>query len=496
VSLRCSIASFFLVVVFTLSPDAYSADPYSAAYSNDSSRLFWILHISDSHIGAEFYDEDSRFFWLFLEALPIIQPELVINTGDLTDGSANNIPTSGQAQEEWERYREVLDVSGVPADYYIDLPGNHDLYGDPGFSYYLQWSLNGSVFGKTTRSHTLEMPFGDYFVYGCSTPDDAGRPFIQSPQFSEAELTELEDELTAHDDAELILVFGHHRPDEPENVTRARNIMLDHGGIYFHGHKHTYDTYVLEGLLTFQVDSLGKATHENVAVISVDNNFVNYGVTDTDEPWPLILVTAPADAYLLSGDSHPYAYEVCNSGEFNPVRALVFDRADLTEVTFQVEGGEPIPMIQDEAVPMLWHGTWDTRGLPEGEVGLTVTATGTRTRIRHLTVKVADVACPEPWDPADGGMVDGDDSDGSGEDGGAEPLDPADDGWDGGADAGGEASGEGDLVNPDGDSMAGDSSQETNSDGCGCGAAGRKEKGHGWLLLVALAIIRRRGQPR
>ncbi|MBW1811601.1 MAG: hypothetical protein JRJ87_25665, partial [Deltaproteobacteria bacterium] len=108
------------------------------------------------------------------------------------------------------------------------------------------------------------------------------------------------------------------------------------------------------------------------------------------------MVTAPAGIYLESGEEHPYSYSVCNSGEFNPVRALVFDKQLDLNVTFKVGDGPAIDMVQNEVVPMIWEGIWDTRGLIEGEIELVVTVEGTKTRSRTITVRLADVPCPEP----------------------------------------------------------------------------------------------------
>lgn len=459
---------------------AQAADPASAVYSNDSSRIFWIMHISDTHIGSEWYDEDSRFFWALQEALPVIQPDLLINSGDLVDASIAGIPASGQSDEEWSRYREIVDISGVPADFYIDMPGNHDLYGDSGFSYYLRWSLSGSTYHTTTRSIELSYPFGDYFIYTCSTPGDAARPFLDPAGFSQAELDEMQSELTAHDADQLILVFGHHRPDQPENSDQARMIWRQHKVIYFHGHSHVYDSYLNDGVLAYEVDSLGKSTSNNLAVIAVDNNSVAYVVTDSDDPWPMIVITAPADSVLLSGETDPYAYAVCNTGADNPVRALVFDLEPVTSVSFSVDGGESIPMTLDAELPVLWHGSWDTRGLKAGGVTLTVSAEGSEVHQHSITVKLADVACPEPWQPDDGGLQDGSEQDADG--GVADAGDDA--GTADGDSAGDEADQPADSGQPDG----GQPDDQARSAGGGCGCSTDSRAG-GWFVGLLLLLI-------
>ena len=104
-----------------------AADPYGAEYSNDASRLFWIMHISDSHIGTEWYNEDERFSWGLQDAVYIIQPDLIVNTGDLCDGSISGIPATGQSEGEWSLYRQIVDDSVMTVEYDVDVPGNHVL---------------------------------------------------------------------------------------------------------------------------------------------------------------------------------------------------------------------------------------------------------------------------------------------------------------------------------------------------------------------------------
>jgi len=402
-----------LLFLFLFSVKAWGADPYSATYSHDSSKVFWIIHVSDSHIGTSYYDEVERFEWFFDIAVPVIQPLLIINSGDLVDGSVNGIPASGQEEEEWELYRSIVDAYEVTPDFYYDLPGNHDAYGDENLTFYHDWSLSGTTYGTLTHSIPVTTPFGDYFFYGASTVGIDGQRFVHYPEWYPEELDELETELSNHDSNDLIFVFGHHPPGSPQNSAEALDIIRSYGGFYFHGHTHRYDTYMHEGIITAQVDSLGKSGSENLAVLAVDNNAVTYEATGTDDAWPFILITAPVDRYLLSGEENPYAYDVCESGTENPIRALVFDTATVSAVMVETENGVSSGLTRDPDIPQLWTGTFDATGLSAGEHTLTVTAAGSSVRSHEITIQLADIECPEieepepPEDPDAG--VEGDD---------------------------------------------------------------------------------------
>jgi hypothetical protein len=269
--------------------------------------------------------------------------------------------------------------------------------------------------------------------------------------------------------------------------------MKEHQAIYFHGHSHVYDEYIYSDLLTFQVDSLGKAKSNNLAIIAVDNDFVVYEVTDSDDPWPFIVISAPAEARLKSGDPHPYAYPIGNTCEDNPVRALVFDAAEVSAVTARLGDGEEVALQQDPDRPMLWTGVFDSSGLEEGEAQLTVTATGSQERSRSITVLLADVACPEEVEP-DGGMEDGSD----GGDGGLDAGDGDGDGYDGGDDGGmgDDAGGDDASIQADDASTTADEPFDeggvASGGGCMCSETG--EPGMLWLGLLLVLILRQRGR--
>lgn len=408
-SLRPTIAALAAAVLFTSGiVEAMAADPASAVYSHDDSKVLWLVHISDTHIGAEVYDDTTRFNWFVNEALAVLQPFLVVNSGDLVDGSPNSIPASGQDPQEWATYRDIVDDAGVPPDLYYDLAGNHDYYGSVDLVDYMENSVSGSTYSTKTHAVTISTSFGDYFVYGAATPGDDGATFIEHPEFSTEELADLEAELLAHDGDELILVFGHHRPHQPENSSQAMSLIAQHGGFYFHGHSHGYDSYLHDGIVVSEVDTLGKGNINNVAVVAIDNNAVSYAATDSEDPWPFIVPTAPVSPSLLSGDPNPYTYQVCNTGTENPVRALVFDVSIVSGVTVQCNDATPVPLEQHPQIPQLWTGTFDASALPAGEATLTFTAYGGQVRTRQLTIELADVECPEPVPPlADGGVADG-----------------------------------------------------------------------------------------
>ncbi len=425
--LRWLVAAFALVITAS-GAAVWAANPFTATYSHDRQAIFWILHISDPHVGASAIEGPhalEHLEWALGEAVEVIEPSFIVNSGDLVDGSIAGIPASGQSQDEWDDYAGAVAASGMFPDYYLDLAGNHDGYGDIGLSYYLGNSMNGVYAGVPYRDEWLSFPFGDYLICGVDTAGDGSNIFVEAPAYTDDQVVALTGALDPSESAQLVLLFGHHRISRPDNAAPVIALAQDNGAFWFHGHEHTYETYLEDYVVSAQVNSLGKRDSNNLAVVAVDNNSVAYGVTSSSDPWPMVVVTAPANVRLTDGEVNPYAYEVCNTGTENPVRALVFDAAPVLEVSFSAGGAGPVEMTQDPDQPQLWYGLWDTTGLPAGETSLTVTAEGTTTHSASITVLLADVACPPPpVEPPDAGPPDAGPSPDAGEGPDAGPVGP------------------------------------------------------------------------
>ena len=57
------------------------------------------------------------------------------------------------------------------------------------------------------------------------------------------------------------------------------------------------------------------------------------------------------------------------NGSTNPVRALVFDTAAVSQVTYRIDGaGAWFPMTQSASNPNLWEGIWNASALASGRL--------------------------------------------------------------------------------------------------------------------------------
>ena len=348
-----------------------ASDPHSARYSTDSQKIFWFVLVSDTHIGAAGFPDSDHLIWLTTEAKEVISPAFIVNAGDLTDGTlwdALGYP-NGPHAEEWRTYHDIVTGNGMDASFYYDLPGNHDHFGDKKFTNYLVYSVQGAATGQTQFSWNRTFDFGSYHFLGINTCGNDGADFSMLPPcygdnagLDEAELQFIEEDLEAHKDADLTMIFGHHllvkretdwtyvTGDSLEDMTMT---ALAYGAdefislmetyqplMYAYGHSHVYHEEFLtkdmtEGVFYLNVASMTKNETQNYNIIAIDNN----GISTTAQTiglWPAVTITAPLDKNL-GMSNNPYTSDIVDdSGSSTPIRALVFDKNPVTKVEYRM----------------------------------------------------------------------------------------------------------------------------------------------------------------
>ncbi|KAJ6987409.1 hypothetical protein NC653_020615 [Populus alba x Populus x berolinensis] len=137
--------------------------------------IIWIVQLSDLHFSVHHPERALDFKRIVGPALKMINPSLVLITGDLTDGKSKDLLTMKQNEVEWIEYRNAMeDVarrSGLDKRIFYDLRGNHDNFGIGGSSdFFSNYSINGqfgrkgnlnSVTVEIHISYEAELPTGD-----------------------------------------------------------------------------------------------------------------------------------------------------------------------------------------------------------------------------------------------------------------------------------------------------------------------------------------------
>ena len=377
---------------------AEASDAGLARYVSDGSSVFWFIQITDTHIDTVLPGEDEKLYWAVSEGVEVVGPAFVVNTGDLTDGTDGIIYGTSPHEAEWLKYGQILEQAGMTADFYYDLPGNHDAYGDGELEAYRRWSVQGRAHDTTQPSWTLDLPFGLYHFFAVATPANDGLQWpFDNNELTDSELAEAGAAFADHGAASLQLVFGHHDYRDTRRGDELSALLSQHGiGHYFHGHEHSLGERLDgDGVLRSRVDSLGQADHDNLVVWAVDADALSRGSTDARDPWPLVVITAPVDAHHDSDHAlaAPLSPPVPGGCADAPLRALVFDVERPEEVRARVDGGAWTALQQRRDVPAQWRGAFDATGLGAGMHAIEVEARGSRARSAVSYVEVADGPC-------------------------------------------------------------------------------------------------------
>jgi hypothetical protein len=430
-------------LIITASGTNASAGTYGR-YLLDGSNTAWFVQLSDTHVDSNFkkYYLDN-IEWMYGEAAPVIEPNFIVVTGDLSDSTTQQgIYGLGPRPEEWSLYKSMMTNWGMTPGYYFDIPGNHDAYGDIDLSYYLENSVQGRASESTQQSWRIDLPGGTLMFFSADTSQNDGKQWpADNKKITNAELVQITAFLDANTDAVFKMGFGHHDYAEVTGAASySYQLTFNEVMYYSHGHEHDVGARVdSDGVIRFRVDSLGQSAGGNIGLWAVDNRAVTVRAYDAQLDWPMLIITAPADGEIGSGDdvvantNNPPVPKSCDKA---PVRALVFDAKTVTAVSFRIDSGAWTAMKQRTTNLHQWRGYFDATKLSAGEHTVTVKAVGTGTSESSNTFYVenglpCDLGQEDPDFQPDGGSADA-----GGNDGGHSDAAVADAGADSGQDPG------------------------------------------------------------
>lgn len=355
-----------------------AAVPQQAHHADGPEELLWFLVVSDSHIGTGLIggSQDTDYLqWATTTLVDTVDSAFMVNCGDLTDGTGGGLFPTGPKDEEWSSYRAILDENGMTADFYYDVPGNHDQYSDLGLPHYLGYSIQGEAHGSANYHWTVEAGGWKYLFAAVDTSGSDGAPWpADNAGLDGADFEALYSALDANPDANIITLFGHHPATWNyfnDGLNEFRDVFDDHlVSAYIFGHSHDYSIKWESDTMQFNIRSLGKSPNLQVGLIAFDGLGLSAKAFDVDD-WPQVLVTAPLNSGL--GGNHPYDYMVDASAGPAVVRAIAFHPDGVENVIAVIDDGPSIAMsvVEDN----VWEGTFDPSSLDEYPHSLKVIAT-------------------------------------------------------------------------------------------------------------------------
>ncbi|XP_028790102.1 putative metallophosphoesterase At3g03305 [Neltuma alba] len=358
--------------------------------------VVWVVQLSDLHFSIHHPDRALDFRNFVGPALSMINPSLVLVTGDLTDGKSKDLLTMKQNEDEWKEYQNVMeDVikrSGLNKEVFFDLRGNHDSFGVPvvggSSDFFSKYSINGQL-GRSGRitSVTVETQERRHLFVGLDSTMSVGLrgPTNLFGHPTDELLSDLDLQLSHWDSQSEKPVskisFGHFPLSfsAPSGSGRTlEDVFLKHSiSAYLCGHLHSRfgknlkrhhqlspHFSSLQKFFQFNVHQISFESNVNCSIgpppiqefwewemgdwrkrrfmriLSIDSGHVSFVDVDfkAGTKKTIILPTFPLDSRIMltSLFHHKYECQSVTASSFESIRALVFSISPIVSVVARV----------------------------------------------------------------------------------------------------------------------------------------------------------------
>lgn len=296
----------------------------------------WLLHITDTHVGAS-SQASAALTAALKQVVQVISPSATIVTGDITDdGSAT----------QFSSYQAIIKGQAPAYPAYFEIPGNHDLKSTAGTNFLAGTSAGkagAGLYGMTyvnaggaklrvVRTNTADNTLATSRLLGFFSSSQKSKLLaLPAPSFPLLAQT---------------VVAGHHPIQglfglQVLGTDKQMSELLSKfkASVYLCGHVHSTHLSWIKNTLVVQAATLGKPSIVNpnagYMIVGLDStgpsvrSFAMGKGSTISLSWPQLLVTTPAHATL--GGTNPWAKSVAQ-GSALAVRAVAFSPKGVTAV--------------------------------------------------------------------------------------------------------------------------------------------------------------------
>ncbi|ORX63992.1 hypothetical protein BCR32DRAFT_298247 [Anaeromyces robustus] len=292
--------------LINVKPELYSinstTDNNTTLINNDKyakpDNLFYFMQISDIHMSKKYTKgTQGNFIFLLQKMIPIIEPNFLFITGDMTDSMSNGLTNIETIEDDWIMYRKIIESTGIDkknnGTFLWDIRGNHDCFKVPEwnskYNYFKDYS-HTKTRGFTFNYEVANSTYSFVGLDGCPIVTTTNPFFGIIDEVSMDMYSDFMDKAKSNPNnkhnfvfihyPETTLVFGKSSTGKKWNdYTKDISLLLT-GHFHTLGGFHTYayhDDYLEMELIDFKM-------HGTYRIVSVDNDIVS--ISDRDIPLP------------------------------------------------------------------------------------------------------------------------------------------------------------------------------------------------------------------
>ncbi|SAM03891.1 hypothetical protein [Absidia glauca] len=417
-----------------------SMDDDGDSYLGDQpTGLFYFTQISDLHISKYRAKGHTLHFLQFIQSvLPILRPEFVVVTGDLTDAKDHRRITSQQYLEEWKTYKRAIEQQPWTNTTWYDMRGNHDCFDLPSWqskvNLYRTYgqSADRVAHGQGIYTWQHSPSYGDYQFVAIDACPKRGpsRPFNFFGYLTSNTMDRLANALLKPSNHTF---FSHYPTTTMVFGVSSQGYtfrdLAKHYSVYFCGHLHrliaglgdvlqSYDSVTK----TLELELGDMKDHGMYRIVAVDNDLISFVdarlpsapstqsnpasliplSADDKVEWPeqlpvapVILITNPKDSRFAINHKEPL-HRIQSSTH---IRFLVFSDAAPEHLSFEIlVDGKPVlygdnltsvpslPSYVGDAKNPLWTIPWQPSAYRTGSHVLSIQATTANGLVGESTI--------------------------------------------------------------------------------------------------------------